>query len=113
MKTLSKLEDLTVCTVKKGLSFFPSQPGCHSPSSFWPGIIQLSPAGESLVRDIPTGDEKNYNLFLQCALSVTRREGEARDDPRHELLLDAAGEVLQLLGGGGSGSAQALQRRRR
>jgi hypothetical protein len=112
MKTLSKLGDLTVCTVKKVI-IFPVPAGMSLTKLPLAGIIQLFPAGESLVRDIPTGDEKNYNIFLQCALFVTRREGEARDDPRHELLLDAAGEVLQLLGGGGSGPAQAVQRRRR
>jgi hypothetical protein len=31
-------------------------------------IIKLFPARESLVSDIPAGDGKNNNLFLQCGL---------------------------------------------
>jgi hypothetical protein len=32
----------------------------------WPGIIKIVPARESLVSDIPAGDGKTANLFLQC-----------------------------------------------
>jgi hypothetical protein len=32
----------------------------------WPVIIKLFPARESLVSDIPAGDGKIANLFLQC-----------------------------------------------
>jgi hypothetical protein len=53
-------------TVKKGYRFSCPQPGCHLPNSPWPGIFKLSPARESLVSDIPAGDRKNDNLFLQC-----------------------------------------------
>jgi hypothetical protein len=48
---------------KKRLAVFPSQPGYHLPNSLWPGIIKLFPARESLVSDIPAGDEKIANLF--------------------------------------------------
>ncbi len=36
-------------------------------------IIKLFPARESLVSDIPAGDEKIANLFLQCTFSVKSR----------------------------------------
>jgi hypothetical protein len=32
------------CTVKKGVGFSHSQPGCNQPNSPWPGIIELFPA---------------------------------------------------------------------
>ncbi len=32
----------------------------------WPGIINLFPARESLVIDIPAGDRQIADLFLQC-----------------------------------------------
>jgi hypothetical protein len=41
------------------------QPLCHSPNALLPGIIQLLPARESLVSDIPAGDGKISDLFLQ------------------------------------------------
>jgi hypothetical protein len=53
-------------TVKKGLRFSRPQPECHKPNSPWPGIFKLNPARESLVSDIPAGDGKIVNLFLQC-----------------------------------------------
>jgi hypothetical protein len=46
-------------TVKKRLTIFPSLPT---------GIIKLSPSRESLVSDIPAGDGKMANRFLQCTL---------------------------------------------
>jgi hypothetical protein len=36
----------------------------------WPEIIKLFPARESLVSDIPAGDGKNENLFLQCTVCM-------------------------------------------
>ncbi len=39
------------------------QPGCHLSNSFWPGIIIPR---KSLIIDIPAGDGKIANLFLQC-----------------------------------------------
>jgi hypothetical protein len=57
---------LQVCTVKKGLLFSRLQPGCHLPNSPRSGIIKLIPARESLVNDIPAGDVKTANPFLQC-----------------------------------------------
>ncbi len=54
-------------TVKKGQRFSRPQPGCHLPNSPWPGKIKLSTARESLVSDIPAGDGKTANLFLQCS----------------------------------------------
>ncbi len=53
-------------TVKKGLLFSRPQPGCHLPNSPRTGIIKLFPAREGLVSDIPAGDGKTANLFLQC-----------------------------------------------
>jgi hypothetical protein len=43
---------------------------CHVPNSPWAGIIKLFsiPARESLVSDIPPGDGKIANLFLQCII---------------------------------------------
>ncbi len=43
------------------LEMFPS---CTD--SLWPGIIKLFPVRKSLVSDIPAGDGKTANLFLQC-----------------------------------------------
>jgi hypothetical protein len=54
------------CTVKKDSRFSRPQPGCHLPNTLWPGIIKLFPVRESLVSDIPAGDGKIINLFLQC-----------------------------------------------
>ncbi len=51
-------------TVKKVIDF--PVPGCHWPNSFWAGIIKLFQARDSLVSDIPAGDGKINNLFLQC-----------------------------------------------
>jgi hypothetical protein len=53
-------------TVKKGERFSRPQTGCHLLNSPWAGIIKLFPARESLVSDIPAGDGKIANLFLQC-----------------------------------------------
>ena len=62
-----------VYTVKKVQQF--SRPnaagGCHLPNSPWPGIIKYFPAKESLVCDIPPGDGKIANLFLQCSMQYT------------------------------------------
>jgi hypothetical protein len=64
-------------TVKKGLLFYRSQQGCHLPNSPWPGIIKLFPARESLASDIPAGDRKTANLFLQCRGKKRRGRGIA------------------------------------
>ncbi len=55
-------------TVRKGYQFSRPQPGCHLhlPNFSWAGIINLFPPRESLVSDIPSGDGKINNLFLQC-----------------------------------------------
>jgi hypothetical protein len=57
---------------KRRLTVFPSPAGCHVPNSPWPGI-KLLPARESLVSDIPAGDGKTANLFLQCTGGYYRR----------------------------------------
>ncbi len=36
----------------------------------WPGIFTLFPPRESLVSDIPAGDGKLANLFLQCTSNI-------------------------------------------
>jgi hypothetical protein len=46
--------------------FFRPQAGCHLPNSPRPEIIKFFPAIESCVIDIPAGDGKIDNLFLQC-----------------------------------------------
>ncbi len=51
---------------KKRLAAFPSPAG-HLQNSPWPWIIKLCPARESLESDIPAGDGKIANLFLQCS----------------------------------------------
>jgi len=53
-------------TVKKSSPFSRPQPGCHWSNSSWAGIIYFFPPRESLVSDIPAGDEKMANSFLQC-----------------------------------------------
>ena len=42
------------------------------PNSPWPGTIKIFPAREILVSDVPAGDEKIVNLFLQCTLPSLR-----------------------------------------
>jgi hypothetical protein len=57
-----------IYTVKR-LAISRPQPGCHLPNPPWPRIIKTFPARESLVNDIPAGDGKIINLFLQCTLA--------------------------------------------
>ncbi len=59
---------MRACTVNFFYKFSRSQPGCHLPNSPWPGKFLLFPARESLVSDIPPGDGKIENLFLQCII---------------------------------------------
>ncbi len=58
---------------KKRLTVIPSlaRMSFHYPNSPWPGIIEVFPARESLVRDILAGDGKNDNLFLQCRVYIS------------------------------------------
>jgi hypothetical protein len=58
--------DMMRYTVKKGYRLSSPKPGCHLRNSPWAGIIKLFPARESLDSDIPAGDGKMANLFLQC-----------------------------------------------
>ncbi len=51
---------------------FLSPAGMPITKSLCPGIIKLFPARESLVSDIPVGDGKIDNLFLQCIIPVFR-----------------------------------------
>jgi hypothetical protein len=51
-----------------------SQPGSHLLNSAWREIIKLFPARESLVSDVPAGDGKIANLFLQCTVPLKVRE---------------------------------------
>jgi hypothetical protein len=53
---------------KKRLTNFRPHTGCHYPNSPWTGKIKLIPARESLVSDIPAGDEKMANLFYRCII---------------------------------------------
>jgi hypothetical protein len=52
-------------TVKKVYDL-PVLSGGHQPNFRWPGIIKIFPARESLISDVPAGDGKTANLFLQC-----------------------------------------------
>ncbi len=55
------------CTVKKRLMIFPFPAGMSLTKLSLAGkVIKLFPAMESLVIDIPAGDGKIINLFLQC-----------------------------------------------
>ncbi len=63
---ISSVVLLTSYTVKKVNEFPVPQAGCHLPNSSWTGIIKLFPSRDSLVSDIPPGDGKMPNLFLQC-----------------------------------------------
>ncbi len=54
-----------VYTVKR-FAVFPS-PGGMSLTKFLAGIIYLFPARKSLVSDIPAGNGKIDNPFLQCS----------------------------------------------
>ncbi len=71
MRALS-YEPLSMCIrksyihCKKRLAVFPSPAGCHLPNCPWPGILNLFPTRKSFVGDIPAGDGKTANLFLQC-----------------------------------------------
>ncbi len=60
LKTLaSKINSEKQYTVKKRSMIFPSPAGMSLTTySFWPGIIKLFPARESLVSEIPAGDGK-------------------------------------------------------
>ncbi len=55
---------------KKKLPIFPSPAGMSLTDS-WPGIIKIFPARESLVSDIPAGDGKIGNPFLQCTFILS------------------------------------------
>jgi hypothetical protein len=57
---------------KKRLAVFPSPAGCHLPNSPW-ARIKLFPARESLLSDIPAGDGKAANLFLQCSHITSKK----------------------------------------
>jgi hypothetical protein len=62
---------------KERLAVFPSPAGM---SLTWTGIIKFFLARESLVSDVPAGDERTANLFLQCK---EQGEGyESKKDPR-------------------------------
>ncbi len=55
-------------------------PAGMSPNSPWPGIIKFFPARESLVSDIPAGDGKAANVFLQCVVPANDDGGEGGVD---------------------------------
>jgi hypothetical protein len=51
---------------------FPSPAGMSLNQTLqMPGIISLFPARERLVSDIPAGEGKIFNLFLQCIVVCT------------------------------------------
>ncbi len=66
MKTAWRALDFPLYTVKQSLPFSRPQPGCHWPNSLWAGKTKLLPPRKSLISDIPAGDGKTANPFLQC-----------------------------------------------
>jgi hypothetical protein len=58
----------TPTRIKKVSDFPTPSRDVTKPNYAWPGIIKLFPARESLVRDIPAGEGKIANLFLQCII---------------------------------------------
>ncbi len=64
-KVIVQIRAATFYTVKKGHRFSRPQPGWHWPNSLRPGIIKQFPPVESWVSDIPAGDGKIDNFFLQ------------------------------------------------
>jgi hypothetical protein len=60
---------MSTYTVKKRLAIFPFPVGMSLTKLFLDRIIKLFPSRESMVRDIPPGDGKMANLFLQCMLA--------------------------------------------
>jgi hypothetical protein len=64
VNTEARLKRYTVHFKKKGYRFSRPQPGFHLPNSPWPGK-------NSLVSDIPAGDGKIANFFLQCMYTQT------------------------------------------
>jgi hypothetical protein len=82
---------------KKYLLFSCPQPGCHLPNSPWAGIIKLFPARrESLVSDIPAGDGKTANLFLQCTDSQVLTVRYRQTDTDAEAVVIDAGTDSQV-----------------
>ncbi len=57
----------------EGYRFSRPQTGCDLPNSPWPGIIKLFTARENLVSEIPAGDGKIDNLFLQCSIIEAKK----------------------------------------
>jgi hypothetical protein len=55
-------------SVKKKLDIFRPQPVFNLPNAPSSGKIKLFQATEGLVSDIPAGDWKMDNLFLQCSI---------------------------------------------
>jgi hypothetical protein len=75
----SSIFSLSTIHCKKSLATFPSPAGMSLTklslgvilqNSPWVGIIKLFQPRESLVSDIPAGDENGANLFLRCSLIV-------------------------------------------
>jgi hypothetical protein len=59
---------------KKMLVIFPSPAGMSLTKLSLAKNIHILPARESLVSDIPAGDGKIVNLFLQCELRLVTKE---------------------------------------
>jgi hypothetical protein len=66
----STVPSTSICTVKKVSDFLVPSRGVAYQTP-WPGKIKLFPVRESLVSDIPAGDRKIVNLFLQCAVHAS------------------------------------------
>ncbi len=69
-----KLSNLIHC--KKRFAVFPFPAEMSLTKLSWAGIIKLFPARESLARNIPAGDGKTANLFLQCIGNVKVIQGK-------------------------------------
>ncbi len=59
---------------KKRSVIFPSPAGMSLTKFSLAGNIHILPDRESLVSDIPAGDRKIVNLFLQCELQLVTKE---------------------------------------
>ncbi len=66
-KALGNSSDCGIHCIK-GLAVFPSPAGMSLTKLSLMGNNLLFPAKESLISDIPAGDGKTANLFLQCTL---------------------------------------------
>ncbi len=87
--------------VKKGQGFSRPQPGCHQPNSPWTGINLII---KRLVGDIPSGDWKNINIFLQCNVCLLSNSAPSSlVSLKSQILREGNRTYCSLLSAGGVG----------